>query len=100
MSFGSRGPFSSPETLMLTIDPEVLSQLQARGGTWAAYQNIDLASASQGHVLFLKYGPGCTFESPPEKCPDTPNGLGWRYAKVGFVDLTTGQVVEPRRSPC
>ena len=33
MSFGSRGPFSSPETLMLTIDPEVLSQLQARGGT-------------------------------------------------------------------
>lgn len=77
------------------ITSEVYAVLKNRGGTWAAYQNVDLSSAGIGHIQFIKYGPGCTFERPPMKCPDTSSGgLGWRYAHVGYVDLVKGLVVE------
>ena len=77
-----------------SIDAQYLKQIRAYGGTWAAYQNVDLSSADIGHIQLIKYGQGCTFERPPEKRPDTPNGLGWRYAHVGYVDLTAGLIVE------
>jgi len=76
------------------IAPEPLDQLRARGGTWAVYQNVAMDSAAFGHVQYIKYGPGCTFERPPEKCPDTSAGLGWKYKHVGFVDLAQGRIVD------
>lgn len=80
------------------IDHDTLKTLQQRGGTWAVYQNVVLDSAMVGHVTFLKFGPGCTYEAPPEHMPDTAAGLGWKYRHVGFVDLNSGRVVDQTRA--
>jgi hypothetical protein len=78
------------------VDPEPLAAMRERGGTWYAYQNVDLSSSMLGHLAFLKAGPGCTYEAPPEKYPsDTPTIRGWQYALVGTVDLDAGTV-----TPC
>jgi hypothetical protein len=77
-----------------SIHPESLAQMRKRGGRWAAFENHDLSSSNPGHLQFIKYGPGCTHETPPKRCPDTDAGLGWRYVPVGFVDLATGTIVE------
>lgn len=75
-------------------DPSSLSQMQERGGTWAAYQNHDLSSADCGRLVFLQFGEGHTFSTPPTRYPDTPSvGLGWRYLHVGTVDLSTGDIL-------
>jgi hypothetical protein len=77
-----------------TVHPESLRQIRERGGTWAAYQNHAMDSAGLGHLQFLRYGVGCTFAAPPDSYPaDTVSGAGWRYLLVGFVDLSTGQIV-------
>jgi len=73
---------------------EALAQMRERGGSWAAYQNVDMGHSQLGHLQFIKYGPGCTFATPPPKCPDTAVGFGWRYTFVGVVDLATGNIVE------
>ena len=73
---------------------DALVQMRERGNYWAAYQNHDMGHPQLGHLQFIKYGPGCTFVSPPEPCPDTVHGLGWRYVFVGIVDLATGDIVE------
>lgn len=75
------------------IHPDSLAQLRAKGGTWAVYENVAMDSADLGLQQFIKYGPGCTFERPPEKCPDTPHGLGWKFKHVGYVDLASGRVI-------
>ena len=58
------------------------------------YTNIVLDSADRGRTQFIKYGAGCTFGHVPRKCPDTRAGHGWKYKRVGFVDLAKGVVVE------
>ena len=74
-----------------TAAPEALQAMRERGGQWAMYENQALDSASRGHLQFLKFGPGCTYEVPPAQYPaDTPFGLGWRYRHVGEVNLETG----------
>ncbi len=73
--------------------PEALAQMCERGGTWFAYQNIDMSSAALGHLQFLKCGEGCTYVTPPERYPaDTQAGMGWRYVLCGQVILTTGEI--------
>ncbi len=76
------------------IEAATLHTLRERGGTWAVYQNVALDSANCGHITFLKFGPGCTHESPPEHMPDTSAGLGWKYRHVGYVDLKNGEIVD------
>lgn len=76
----------------MKITMEALRQMQERGGSWAAYQNVALDSAGAGHIQFLKVGPDCTFKTPPKRCPDTPSGLGWKYSYVGMVNLLTGEI--------
>jgi hypothetical protein len=76
------------------IEAEPLAQMRDRGGSWAVYQNIAMDSADLGRLQFIKFGPGCTHETAPEKCPDTAAGLGWKYALVGVVDLATGEIKE------
>ena len=61
------------------------------------YQSHDMSSRSLGDLQFLKCGPGCTLEAPPERMPDTSAGLGWRYLLVGEVDLETGAIVDIRK---
>jgi hypothetical protein len=78
-------------------DPEVLTILRERlkeGQRWAAYQNHAMDSASLGHLQFLKVSPGCTFQTAPERMPDSPQLIGWPYLHVGFVNLETGQIEE------
>jgi len=62
---------------------------------WAAYQNHALDSANCGHLQFLAVGPDNTCKEAPERYPaDTSSGMGWRYLRVGWVDLETGEVID------
>lgn len=77
----------------IDVDPEALANMRARGGTWAAYQNVAFDSAAFGQLQFLRVGVGCTYVVPPPAYPtDTLMGLGWRYRFIGYVDLATGVV--------
>jgi hypothetical protein len=80
-------------TTPIKVEAEQLAQMRERGGTWAAYQNVAMDSSDLGRLQFLKFGPGCTYETRPEKCPDTAAGLGWKYKLVGTVDLETGEIL-------
>jgi hypothetical protein len=79
--------------------PEALAAMrkfaaETPGTTWAAYQNHDLGHYDVGHLRFMAIGPGCTFKTAPERHPDTPQLIGWRYIHVGTVNLETGQIEE------
>jgi hypothetical protein len=78
------------------VGPEALQQMRDRGGRWAAYENHDLGHRDLGHLKFLKVGKGCTFETAPERLPDTPQEINWRYVLTGYVDLKTGEIEESR----
>lgn len=81
---------------MNKADAQVLRKLRDNTGSdqkWAAYQNSAMDSADFGHLQFLKVGTGCTFAEPPERLPDTPTAINWRYTFIGYVDLDTGKVV-------
>lgn len=72
-------------------DPYSIDNMLKQGGTWYAYQNQDIGSATAGHLRYLKCGPGCVYEKPPERYPDTPGArgvIGWRYVLVGKVNFT------------
>ena len=76
-----------PEHVM--ISPEVLIVLKSweeQNCKAAVYQNHDMGHSLLGHLQFLKIGEGCTFQSPPERMPDTAKFIGWRYVFVGFAD--------------
>ncbi len=80
------------------IHPESLEQMRQQGGTWAVYQNHDLSSKDICHLKFLKFGPECTFCSPPEHFPANTISHGWIYVFVGTVDLNTGDIKEERET--
>lgn len=69
-----------------------LAQMRDRGGEWAAYQNMDMGHRGLGHLMFLRYGPECTYKKPPNRMPDTSTLLCWRYFFVGKIDLITGEI--------
>ena len=74
-------------------EEESLETMRDRGGRWAAYQNMDMGHYNLGHLQFLQFGgPGNTFKLPPERYPDTPQAIGWRYLYVGEMNLTTGKI--------
>ena len=75
-------------------DDASLTTMRERGGKWAAYQNHDMGHPALGHLTFLQYGGTCTYKLPPERHPDTPQMIGWRYTFVGGVDLDTGGITE------
>lgn len=78
-----------PESPGIWLHAETVGALQRAGGTWAVYQNQALDSAAKGSVVCLRYGPGCTFEVPPDCMPDTAeHGPGWKYRRVALVDPT------------
>lgn len=61
-------------------------------GVWYAYQNHDLGSEDLGHLMFLFCGPDSTFKEPPDKMPDTPSSINWRYVLVGKVNIENGKI--------
>jgi hypothetical protein len=75
-------------------DEQSLEFMRISGGTWATYQNVALDHSQLGHLKFLKYGKGCTFESPPKpRLPDGPDGaINWAYQFRGLVNLETGEI--------
>jgi hypothetical protein len=87
--FFKQGSESEPD-----VAGSALTIMRERGGRWAAYQNFALDSRGLGNVVFVQYGPGRTFETPPPAAPDGAHGAGWRYLHVGYVDLETGNIVE------
>lgn len=72
--------------------PEALAQMREGGGDWYAYQSHDMSSSTLGQLQFLQCGPGRTFETPPERMPDSHLGIGWRYSLCGRVNLETGEI--------
>jgi len=80
------------------IDPEALTMMEKspynfNDTRWAVYENQALDSASLGHLRYLAIGPQNTYKEPPDRLPDTPQAIGWRYGFVGWVDFETGKVV-------
>ena len=73
--------------MMLKVDIGAYRAMVERGGSWAIYRNEDMGHPNLGHLQFLKYGPGCTHETPPPQYHDTAHGLGWRYKLVGRIPL-------------
>ena len=59
---------------------------------WAAYQNMDIGHADLGHLKFLAVVPKNTCKTAPERLPDMPDAINWRYLHVCFVDLRSGGV--------
>lgn len=55
----------------------------------AVYENRDLGHGGFGHRKFVSFGlPDSTFLSAlslPERLPDTPQAINWRYLLVGLV---------------
>lgn len=81
----------------LAVHPGALRQMRSHGGLWAAYENRALDSANAGHVQFLKYGPGATYQDAPDQYPaDNEHGAGWRYRLIGYVELSTGMIREKK----
>jgi hypothetical protein len=78
----------------MKVHEKTISVLRARPGDWFAYRNEAMDSADGGNFIYLKCGPGCTFEEPPTTGPDGPWGAGWKYVLYGQVDLDTGLVVK------
>jgi len=79
------------------IGAEALAQMRERAtpsDKWWVYQNHALDSASLGDLQFLQVGPDRTFKEPPKRMPDTQHSIGWRYVRVGVVDLEAGKIVE------
>jgi hypothetical protein len=75
------------------IHREALAAMRSRGGTWAAYENQALDSHNAGHLQFFRFGPGCTYETPPPRYPaDTEHGMGWRYVLIGVVNFETNDI--------
>jgi hypothetical protein len=72
--------------------PEALRIMRERGGRWFCFQNHDLSHSQLGRLQFLKCGEGCTYQTPPERMPDTKELLGWRYVLIGEVNLETGEM--------
>lgn len=82
-----------PDTTVLAILRERLKP----GQQWFAYQNHAMDSASLGRLQFLCCGPGCTFEKPAQRMPDSHLGIGWKYLLVGRVNLASGEIEELKR---
>lgn len=75
------------------IHPEALATIRERGGQWAVYQNMDLNSFPRaGHLKMLKYGIGCTFETPPPHYPAPTITEGNNYLLVGRLDTISGVI--------
>ncbi len=73
----------------LVISSESFKTMSERGGRWAAYQNADISSFPRaGHLKFLKFGPGCTYMTPPPHYPAPTITEGTNYRLVGEVDFS------------
>jgi hypothetical protein len=73
----------------LVIHSEAFRLMSERGGRWAVYQNADISSFPRaGHIKCLKFGHGCTFETPPPHYPAPTITEGHNYLFVGEVDFS------------
>jgi len=70
----------------VTIDPEVVQILKARGGRWGVYENQVFDSGQIGHIQLLRFGEGCTHVEAPACMPDTAQGTGWKYRLIYKVE--------------
>jgi hypothetical protein len=60
---------------------------------WAAYQNYDFDHPDFGHVQFLAVGSRNTIKAAPKFMPNTPGCFNWSYVFVGYLDLSSGEVI-------
>lgn len=89
------------------VEPAALDTIRRRlrddcvTSEWYAYQNVALDGVGLGDLIFLQCGPGCTLREPPEIPADMTyiDIIGWRYRRVGRVDIGRGVVVEYPRNP-
>lgn len=92
----------SYEELQLPDDPATEAQVGvwlARGDGIAVYENQDLGHPDLGHRQFASFGsPEAMFpDAPPERLPDFPGQINWRYSLVGTYQLH-GQASQVERS--
>lgn len=77
-----------------TLDEMNGSTANHRGTRWAAYQNTAMDSILIGHLRYLAIGPVNTLSQAPMRCPDTDSRPGWAYQFIGWVNQTTGEILE------
>jgi len=65
-----------PDTLR--VMKEAL-QSRGPGHAYYVYVNEDLGSYHVGHLKFLMIGPEMTYQTPPDRLPDTARDINWRY---------------------
>lgn len=64
----------------------------ARGDSVLVYENVDLSHPGMGDLMWVTYGsdacmlPASQFPEPPERMPDTPTSINWRYYLKGRCD--------------
>ena len=78
--------------MKIEIHEAVRAHIARYPGDYYCYENKALDSGNAGHCIFIKCGPGCSFETPPESAPDGNWGPGWKYRLVGKVNPATWEM--------
>ena len=68
--------------------PEIVGKLNAwlaRGDGVAVYENHDLGHPELGRIVCLSFGSpeSALGVEPPQRMPDLPQLIGWRYQLIG-----------------
>lgn len=78
----------------LSAAVETFNRQLGRGDKIAVYENHDLGHPEMGHRKYVSYGSPAAYlevDEPPQRLPDTPQEINWRYALIGVC--TEGPVV-------
>lgn len=70
----------------------IMKRWLARGDGIAVYENHDMGHPELGHRQLVSYGsPAATLETdtPPERLPDFPATINWRYSLIGVYRQPT-----------
>ncbi len=85
---------TSPASLAAKVEFLKRSGYNFPDTRWAAYRNEDLGHRDCGDLKFLAVGPQNTYKVTPERLPDIPDAINWRFVFVGYLDLQTGAIVD------
>lgn len=69
---------------------EKFNAILLRGDRIAVYQNMELGHPELGHRQYISYGSTVsalgTVDPPPERLPDWPGQINWRYQLQGVLE--------------
>lgn len=63
------------------------------GAVYHVYENQLIGDRGCGDRQYLAVGPGCTYQTAPDRMPDTKT-VNWRFVRIGALDLKTWETVK------